>query len=503
MSFARELDIALRARCTLILVVTREEMRAIESIRTASQRPVILWDAADGFQPPTEKPIRDAMAALDHIEQKSDDAVVVLRDFHDFWGNAVVKRKLRNVTQRLRQARRSIIVLSPTAKLPEELRDEAVIIDFGLPGQDELRHVLDVFCNTSGLKITLTALGREKLVAAAAGLSAMQMRRQLSRAIIEHGVLDDRHITLMAEAKKQILRDHEALEFFPVTETPDDVGGLDVLKDWLRSRERAFTQEARDYGVPAPKGIALLGIPGTGKSLTARIVGALWRMPLIRLDVGSLFGSLVGESEERVRRALRVAEAVAPCILWIDELEKALAGGAVDGGTSARVFGTILTWMQEKTSPCFVVATANQVDALPPELLRRGRFDEIFFLDLPTLRERREIFAVHIRKRQRLPQDYDLDALARKSEGFVGAEIEQAVLDAMYTGFNAKREFTTQDISDALTRLIPMSQSQRETVQKLRSWLAEGRAQSATFQEAQEASRRFVPIDFDDLIKGN
>lgn len=503
MSFERELDLALRSRCTLIVAATQEETRLLEAVKAMSGRPVLVWDAADGFFPPTDRPTRDPLMALDHIEQRTDDAIVVLRDFHDLWGNAIVKRKLRNVAQRLRNARRTLLVTVPHARIPDELRDEALILDYGLPEADELRRVLDRFCGTPGLRVTLTALGREKLVAAAAGLTTMQMQRQLSRAIVEHGGLDDRHITLMSEAKKQILRDYEALEYYPVTETPDDVGGLDLLKDWLRSRERAFTLEARDYRLPAPKGIALLGIPGTGKSLTARIVGALWRMPVIRLDVGSLFGSLVGESEERVRRALRVAEAVSPCVLWIDEMEKALAPGAVDGGTSSRVFATILTWMQEKTKPCFVVATANNVDALPPELLRRGRFDEIFFLDLPTTQERREILAVHLRKRQRLPQDYDLEALARASEGFVGAELEQAVLDAMYTGFNAQREFTTQDVLSALKRLIPMSMSQRETVCKLRAWLAEGRAQSATFQEAHEAQRRFVPLRFDGLVKDN
>src|SRR5207302_10170443 len=205
----------------------------------------------------------------------------------------------------------------------------------------------------------------------------------------------------------ELIRESEALEFYPVTETADDVGGLLVLKQWVRLRERAFTQEAGNYGLPAPKGIALIGIPGTGKSLTAKMIGGLWRLPLLRLQVGLRFGSLVGESEERARRATRLAETVAPCIVWIDEMEKALAHGGQDAGTSTRVFGSILTWMQEKKSPVFVVATANDISTLPPELLRKGRFDEIFFLDLPTLEERREIFAVHLRKRNRLPQDFD------------------------------------------------------------------------------------------------
>jgi SpoVK/Ycf46/Vps4 family AAA+-type ATPase len=276
------------------------------------------------------------------------------------------------------------------------------------------------------------------------------------------------------------------------------VGGLGVLKDWLRLRERAFTQEAHNYGLPAPKGIALIGIPGTGKSLTAKMIGGLWHIPLLRLDVGSLFGSLVGESEERARRALRLAETVAPCILWIDEIEKALAHGGLDAGTSTRVFGAILTWMQEKTSPVFVVATANDITSLPPELLRRGRFDEIFFLDLPTEEERKEIFAVHLSKRRRIAQDFGLSILAIESEGYVGSEIEQAIIDAMYIGFNdQQREFNTEDIRAALKRQVPLSVSQRENIETLRNWLREGRAQSASFRENQEASNRFVRIQLD------
>jgi SpoVK/Ycf46/Vps4 family AAA+-type ATPase len=300
----------------------------------------------------------------------------------------------------------------------------------------------------------------------------------------------------VTDEKKQIIRESEALEFFSVTEQMENVGGLKVLKDWLRLRERAFSNRAREYGLPMPKGIALLGIPGTGKSLTAKMIGGLWHLPLLRLDVGALFGSLVGESEERTRRALHLAETIAPCVLWIDEMEKALAHGGLDSGTSTRVFGSILTWMQEKKSPVFVVATANDISAMPPELLRKGRFDEIFFLDLPTLNERREIFIVHLKKRRRVPEDYDLDRLARASEGFVGAEIEQAVIDAMYIGFNdEEREFTTDDILVSISRQVPLSVSQREVIGYLREWLREGRAQSASFSEVREAENQFVRLE--------
>lgn len=490
MAFEHELDIHLRARVTLIVLVTTEEERALQSVKSVCERAgraCFTWDAAEHFQPLTGEPgptpqVRDAMAALDQIDKSDGEILYVLKDFHESWSNAQVKRKLRSVVQRLKFTRKAILITTPTLKIPEELKDEAVVVDFPPPNAAELEAVLQRLAKAPGVRVHLTKLGREKLVQAALGLTAAQAQRVFAKAIVEDGVLDDRDIMLVTEEKKEIIRESRALEFYAVTRTPDDVGGLDVLKEWLRLRERAFTEVARSYGLPAPKGIALIGIPGTGKSLTAKMIGGLWRLPLLRLDVGTLYGSLMGESEERTRRALKLAETVAPCILWIDELEKALSHGDLDSGTSTRVFGNILTWMQEKTAPCFVVATANDISTLPPELLRKGRFDEIFFLDLPTVQEREAIFAVHLRRRNRLPRDFDVAALAKRSDGYVGAEIEQAIIDAMYVGFNAGREFTTQDIADALKRQVPLSVSQRETIDELRNWLREGRAQSASSQ---------------------
>ncbi len=504
MNFDEKLDLYLRARFTLIALITSEEERALETTKTIceqAKRPCFVWDAADGFlcltgaaTPPSA---RDPLTALEQIEKSGDNALFVLKDFHEFWNEPRVKRKLRNLAQRLKFTRKTILVTLPTAKIPNELKDETVIMDFPAAGTAELEAALGNLTKTPGVKVNLTPLGRDKLIQAAIGLTVAQAQRTFAKAIVRNGELDDQDIDLVTEEKKQIIRESEALEFYAVTETPDNVGGLEVLKDWLRLRERAFTQEARAYGLPAPKGIALIGIPGTGKSLTAKMIGGLWRLPLLRLDLGALFGSLVGESEERARRALRLAEAVAPCVIWLDEVEKGLAHGGLDSGTSTRVFGTILTWMQEKTAPCFVVATANDISSLPPELLRKGRFDEIFFLDLPTSKERAEIFAVHLRKRNRLPQDFNCAQLAQLSAGYVGAEIEQAIIEAMYIGFNQGRELTTADIAAALKRQVPLSVSQRETIQALRDWLHEGRAQSASFQEALEAEQEFVPLQLE------
>ncbi len=496
MSFERDLDVYLRARVTLIILVTPEEERALQTVKAVcerTERPCLTWDAADHFQAlaganaslPTAK---DANAALEKIDQSETEALFVLKDFHEAWSNAQTKRQLRSVAQRLKFTKKSIVIVTPTSKIPEELKDEAVIVDFPPPNAAELDAVLSRLSKAPGVKVNLTKLGREKLVQAALGLSAAQAQRVFSKAIVGNGVLDDRDILMVTDEKKQIIRESKALEFYPVTKTPDDVGGLEVLKQWLRLRERAFTQEARDYGLPAPKGIALIGIPGTGKSLSAKMVAGLWRLPLLRLDVGALYGSYIGESEERARRALKLAETVSPTVLWIDEMDKALSHGDLDSGTSTRVFGTILTWLQEKTAPVFVVATANNISKLPPEVLRKGRFDDVFFLDLPTLEERRAIFNVHLNKRNRLPRDFEVERLALASEGYVGAEIEQAVLDAMYVGFNEDREFTTDDIAAALARQVPLAISQREVIEDLRSWLHEGRAQSASIPVVVENS---------------
>jgi AAA+ superfamily predicted ATPase len=504
MEFEEHLDVFLRARFTLIVVVTAEEERAIDAVKAVcgkSERPCLAWDVADGFQvllgsgsPPVA---RDPLTALEQIEKADDRALFVLKDFHECWTNPQIKRKLRSLAQRLKFSKKTLLVTTPFLEIPKELRNEAVQVEFPPPGAPELEAVFKHLAQTPGVTVKLTPLGREKLVQAALGLTVSQAQRVFAKAIVRNGVIDDTDIELVTEEKKQIIRESGALEFYAITETVNDVGGLGALKEWLRLRDRAFSHEARAYGLPAPKGIALLGIPGTGKSLTAKVIGGLWRLPLLRLDVGALFGSLVGEAEERTRRALRLAETVAPCVLWIDELEKALAHGTGDSGTSMRVFGTLLTWMQEKTAPCFVVGTANDIASLPPEVLRKGRFDEIFFLDLPTPQERVEIFTVHVRKRNRLPQDFDIRRLAELAQGYVGAEIEQAIIDAMYVGFNENREFTTGDIAEALRRQVPLSISQRETIESLRAWLREGRAQSASFRESDTAAREFVPIQLD------
>jgi hypothetical protein len=489
--FSKRLNVSLRARVTLIVVVTPEEERVLSQIKAVCDtwdpsRQCLTWDSVEGFSIVTGNKnfltqSRDPMAALDDITKSDENAVIVLKDFHEYWNNPQVKRKIRNLSQKFKYNRKTIIIITPLQRVPDEIRDDAVIIHFPPPDMEELSADLDLLLSTTGVPSTLSRQGKEKLLQASLGMTLNQARRSFSKAIVMHGSLNEGDVDAIIADKKDILSQSDALEFYSLTETPENVGGLAVLKEWLRLRERAFTKEARDYGLPAPKGIALIGIPGTGKSLTAKMIADVWHLPLLRLDVGALFGSLVGESEERTRRALSLAETIAPCILWVDEIEKAFAFGSGDAGTSQRVFAHLLTWMQDKTAPCFVVATANNIAALPPELLRKGRFDEIFFLDLPNEEERREIFSVHLRKRKCLPVEYDISRLARVSEGYVGAEIEQTIIDAMYIAFNENsRRVTTDDIVLCIGNQVPLSVSQRETIAALRTWLSEGRAISAS-----------------------
>lgn len=502
----------LRARVALIVLVTVEEQRALQVLDEVrlgrdSASDLITWDIADRFTSKAGASVQDAndpVTALDKIRDRAmkDSArrdIYVLKDFHEFWSkDPRVRRKLRSLAQQLVYTGSSLVVTTPSRTVPEELKDDAVVIEMPLPAEDALRTELDeLIKKTRGVRTQLSDYGRSKLAQAALGLTTAQAKRAFAKAIVRDDVLDDRDIDAVLAEKKAVIRESQALEFFAPQESPDDIGGLDELKRWLALRERAFTDEAVAYGLPAPKGLALIGIPGTGKSLTAKMIGGLWRLPLLRLDVGALFGALVGESEERVRRALRLAETVAPCVLWIDEIEKGFAAGDLDGGTSRRVLGTLLTWMQEKTAPVFVVATANDVGALPPEIIRRGRFDEVFFLDLPTQPERSEIIALHLRKRRRDPARFDVRRLAQESDGYTGAELEQAVIDAMYSAFAEERDIATEDVITAIARTVPLSKSQREVIERLRTWLRDGRAQSASFAAAALAEEAQVRLELD------
>ena len=500
MSFERELELNIRSSYPILYILTPEEARAEAAIAAVADRfrpprRVRTWDFMRGFAE-SDAGVRNPIQALEQIAKASNNqpALFVLRDFHRFLDDVAVSRFLRNLAPALRESRKTVIIVSPVLNVPHELEEEITLLEMPPPAYEDIDAELEALHLRQGgqdVRLRMAPGTREMFVKACLGLTMTRAQLVIAKAIASYGQLDERAIPLALEEKKQRIRRTEVLEFIPAAETLDDIGGLDNLKAWLNRRASAFTEEARAYGLPNPRGILLVGIQGTGKSLSAKATAGLWQLPLLRLDVGRLMGSLVGQSEARTRQAIQLAEAMSPCVLWVDELDKGFAGiggGAPigDSGTSARVFATLITWMQEKTAPVFVTATANAIESLPPELLRKGRFDEIFFIGLPTESERREIFEVHLRKvRETHLRAFDLDRLARISEGYSGAEIEQSIIEAMHAAFVARREFTTDDVAAALESIVPLSRTMEEQIERLQQWAESGRARLASSEMAE------------------
>jgi SpoVK/Ycf46/Vps4 family AAA+-type ATPase len=443
--------------------------------------------------------LKDPIALLEHLMQsKTNDGIFLLLDFHAALRDALVQRMLRDMTRKFKESHNNVIILSPIRHLPLSMEHEIFLLDFPLPSKNEISETLETVLDTlrrRDLKINLTKGDRERLAIAGQGLTRDEFENALAKSVVKsRGKLNATMIDEIVYSKKQIIQKSGLLEFFDTSDSMDQIGGLENLKAWLSKRQLAFTDKAADYGLPNPKGILLLGVQGCGKSLTARACAALWKFPLLRLDTGKLFSSQVGSSEENARRAIRLAEALAPCILWIDEIEKSMAGvgssSYSDAGTAARVFATMATWLQEKTVPVFVIATANTVTSLPPELVRKGRWDEIFFLDLPGLGERRSIFRIHLEKRNRNPKDFDVSMLAERSDGFSGAEIEQAVISGLYDSFDENRPLATNDILRNIESQVPLSKTMEEQVQALRHW-ALTRARAASMDKLEEERRQW------------
>jgi hypothetical protein len=492
MSFSDEFELLLRARYPIIYIPTREEERVEGAIAQSAQRQgdrgIYTWDFVDGYQGnPNDAGFgkRNPLQALELVEKlpASVPAIFVLRDFHRFLEDVAVSRKLRNLARLLKSQPKNVVILSPQIAIPEDLSEVMTVQEFPLPNTVEIKAELERLLASTGKTLEPRVL--DEFVRSGQGLSIERIRRVLARAIATHGELQPDDVDLILEEKRQTIRQTQILDFYPATEKMSDIGGLDNLKDWLLRRGGAFSERARQYGLPYPRGLLLVGIQGTGKSLTAKAIAHHWHLPLLRLDVGRLFAGLVGESESRTRQMIQLAEALAPCILWIDEIDKAFAGmdGRGDSGTTSRVFGTFITWLSEKTSPVFVVATANNIQLLPPEMLRRGRFDEIFFVGLPSQEERRAIFAVHLsRLRLHSFKNYDLDRLAYETPDFSGAEIEQMLIEAMHIGFSQNRDFTTEDVLEAASQSIPLARTAQEQIQILQEWAAAGRARLASRQ---------------------
>lgn len=497
----QDLDTYIRARYPLLYVVTAEEERAlkqIEALAITQRKKVVAWSCTEGSYntaTPTRRDAskRDPLLMLNVVVDEPAEAatIYVLRDFHPYFQSPEVVRRLRDVAQAVKRSSKTVVLLSPVLKIPPELEKEITLVDFDLPAAGELADLLDQIVKkaevTSAIDVQLDKREREQLVRATLGLTEIEAENAIAKATVLTGALDRRAIDLVSAEKRQIIRKSGLLEFYDLQVEMDDVGGLDVLKEWLRKRARAFGEEARAFGLPSPKGILLVGVQGCGKSLVAKSIANAWKLPLLRLDVGRLFGGLVGSSEENLRKAIQLAESVAPVVLWTDEIEKGFSGvgssNFSDAGTAARVFGSFITWLQEKVAPVFVVATANDVSQLPPELVRKGRFDEVFFVDLPTPREREEIFRIHLSKRHRDPSQFNLATLAMASEGLSGAEIEQALIAALYEAFDQRRPVVTEDLLGVLQETVPVSQMMSESINALRQWAAQ-RARAASGSEA-------------------
>ena len=507
----REVDYQIRSNRPLIYIVTHEESRVFDALKAVCSRgdnikwDLLTWDCAAGIDSFTDKFVLPSDKNLDaggvlewFMEQDDRDEqylVLVLKDFHKYLGadghpgefEHRMVRSLRNFCDRGRGSHKTLIITGTKLALPEDLEKDCAVVDWPFPEKEHIRSCVETMLkaavknNALSAKFTTDYSEEEmdEVSRAFLGLTLGECELLTTYSMLTADRMDPR---LISSHKKDIIRKAGLVEWIDVDVDLAQVGGLKGVKDWVGKREDAFGQKARDYGLPYPKGLLFIGPAGTGKSQICKGIAHKWGLPLLRIDIGKLFGSLVGESEENIRNAIKLAEATAPCLLWCDELEKGFSGvsggGQSDSGTSARVFATFLTWMQEHQTPVFLAATANDVSALPPELLRKGRFDDIFFVDLPELEDRQDIFSIHINKRKRDATTYDLVALAKASESFTGAEIEGAVMSAMYEAFDDGREFDTNDILDAVGETIPLAVMMKERILELREW-AKLRARSA------------------------
>ena len=493
MNFNDELTLLLKARYPIIYINTIEEDRVEyiirKSIKTNLNRSIYSWDFVDGY---TNNPNNEGFAkrnplqALELVERLTSEtpALFLLKDFNRFLTDVSISRKLKNISRILKLQPKTVIIIGSELDIPRELQDLITVLNFYLPAENEIEQELTRLITSLNIKIDSQLL--ENLIQVCQGLSLERIRRVLSKIIATYKTIDENSISILLSEKKQIISQTEILEYWSSDENIQKIGGVDNLKDWLRKRKTSFGIQASNYGLPTPRGLLLIGIQGTGKSLTAKAVATEWQLPLLKLDVGKLFGGIVGESESRLRQTINLAETLSPCILWIDEIDKAFTinDSNSDSGTSNRVLATFISWLSEKTKPVFVVATANNVDLLPLEIIRKGRFDEIFFLDLPKKHEREEIFKIHMQEfRPKTWTLFDYSKLSNLSESFSGAEIRQSIIEGMYHAFYEEREFTTEDICQALEELIPLAQLENNQTLKLQKWAVSGRIRSASSKD--------------------
>tara|TARA_Y100001933_G_scaffold263436_1_gene324796 strand:+ start:9479 stop:10945 length:1467 start_codon:yes stop_codon:yes gene_type:complete len=483
----KNLDLLIKARTPLIWIKSKEEERLYRFIEAASKRlhkkRIIIWDCVNGIKGSLndeKKFMNNPLGILNWIKEQKNEVstIILLKDFHKFYDDPTILRTIKELSFYLKETSHNIIFNSHLYPASEELDELLTSIDLPLPDQDELVNLIRNISLKTESNLNDNELS--ELAMASSGLTELRVRQVAARALTQRGKIGIDDVKDIIEEKKQVIARSEILEFFESNSNSNDIGGLIILKNWLKQRHQAFSSEARDYGLPLPKGVLLVGPQGTGKSLTAKVIAQNWSMPLLKLDVGRLFSGLVGSSEARTRETIIRAEAMSPCILWIDEIDKGFGGDArSDGGTSQRVLASLLTWMAEKDSAVFVIATANAIDKLPPELLRKGRFDEIFFLDLPKSDERLSILDLHLKKR-RPNYNFELTTIVDRTSGYSGAELEQAVIEAMHYSFSEKREISERDLIRAVSELVPLSRTAKEQLDLLKQWSSSGRARLAS-----------------------
>jgi len=488
-----------------LYLVSPEEQRVEAEIKLAvdqlnrtqkEQFQLSYWSVVTGLVNTSNHQVRDAFEPLEVLQiigEQEERSITLLKDFHLFLGdpNPILVAKFKDVLHQAKTSNKTLLVLGCRLILPPELERELTVLDLPLPNKNALAIVLDGIVESANLP-AIQNESRQHVLDSASGLTTIEAENAFALSVVECKAIDP---TVVAREKANAVKRSGILEIIETSESLETIGGIDLLKDWLLNRKNAFSQRAIEYGLPLPKGLMIIGIAGTGKSLTAKATAAVFNIPLLKLDAGKIFAGLVGQSESNLRSVIQTAEAIAPCVLWIDELEKGFAGskssGSTDGGTSARVFGSFLSWMQEKKSPVFVVATANDVSQLPPELLRKGRWDELFFVDLPNQSERESIWKIQIQKHRRDPKDFDLVQLGKMTEGFTGAEIENVFVDAMYLAFEREQEPSDLTIAEVLNDSVPLSKLMTESIQGLRNW-AKGRARMATTQPNEKKLRKLA-----------
>jgi hypothetical protein len=438
---------------------------------------------------------REPAQMLSNLEGISIEAAFILKDLHRHMDDPVVVRRLRDVGQRFATNRKTVVLTAPKLEIPPELRSLVEFFELPLPDRQRLRQIIDETLvrvgKTRTLQRKLDGNGLDAIAENLRGLTEEEAERAVSQALVTRYALSPEVVTDVLQTKKALLKRSEMLEFVECSDTMAAVGGLENLKYWLGQRAGAWDDSARAFGLEPPKGVIILGVQGCGKSLSARAVAGEWNLPLVKFDTSAVYDKYIGETEKRIRKVFQVAEGLAPCVLWIDELEKVFAGSgadsaSADAGVSSRLLAAFLSWMQDRKAPVFVAATCNNVAVLPPELIRKGRFDELFFVDLPNAAERRQIFSIQLARRKRNPAEFDLDKLVSAANGYSGAEIDAAVQGALYAAYSEKKPLSTQLLVETLGKTVPLSVTRAEEIDALREW-ARKRAVPASKQDASAA----------------